>query len=104
MTPAITLFRTDPARNMLRYYRLDVQRDLFGAGGLMREWGRIGRSGQISTMPYADEPEAATPSQRAPRLLAAMKVSQGKCGGRAGARKRQQPRRHQAVRRSSRLP
>ena len=43
---------------MHRFYRLDVQRDLFGAWCLMREWGRIGRSGQINTMPYADEPEA----------------------------------------------
>jgi len=55
---AITLFRTDPARNMRRFYRLDVQRDLFGAWCLMREWGRIGRSGQLSSMPYADEPDA----------------------------------------------
>ena len=34
---AITLHRIDAARNMHRYYRLDVQPDLFG------EWGRIGR-------------------------------------------------------------
>ena len=27
---AITLHRTDAARNMHRYYRLDVQPDLFG--------------------------------------------------------------------------
>jgi len=27
---ALTLTRRDPARNMHRYYRLDVQPDLFG--------------------------------------------------------------------------
>jgi predicted DNA-binding WGR domain protein len=27
----VTLHRSDPARNMWRYYRLDIQRDLFGA-------------------------------------------------------------------------
>ena len=27
---AITLHRSDPAKNMRRFYRLDVQRDLFG--------------------------------------------------------------------------
>ena len=29
---ALTLRRSDPIRNMHRYYRLDVQLDLFGAG------------------------------------------------------------------------
>jgi hypothetical protein len=40
---AITLHRTDAARNMHRYYRLDVQPDLFGEWCFVREWGRIGR-------------------------------------------------------------
>jgi hypothetical protein len=43
---ALTLHRIDPARNMRRFYRLDVQPDLFGLWLLMREWGRIGRPGQ----------------------------------------------------------
>jgi predicted DNA-binding WGR domain protein len=58
MTTAITLFRTDPPRNMCRFYRLDVQRDLFGAWCVMREWGRIGSSGQLRSVPYANEPKA----------------------------------------------
>ncbi|HTW72940.1 MAG TPA: WGR domain-containing protein [Acetobacteraceae bacterium] len=37
---AVTLHRIDPARNMRRFYRLDLQRDLFGTWDLIREWGR----------------------------------------------------------------
>lgn len=46
---AITLYRIDPERNMSRFYRLDVQIDLFGSWCVVKEWGRIGRSGQIRT-------------------------------------------------------
>ena len=48
--------RIDPARNMRRFYRLSVQRDLFGRASLVREWGRIGFRGQM--MP--DEGKAVT--------------------------------------------
>jgi len=54
----VTLHRTDPARNMWRYYRLDIQRDLFGAWCFIREWGRDGQAGQTRTVPYAT-PDAA---------------------------------------------
>jgi predicted DNA-binding WGR domain protein len=47
----VTLHRTDPARNMWRYYRLDIQRDLFGAWCFIREWGRDGQAGQTRTVP-----------------------------------------------------
>jgi predicted DNA-binding WGR domain protein len=39
---AVNLRRVDPARNMRRFYRLDVQPDLFGGVLLLKEWGRIG--------------------------------------------------------------
>lgn len=42
----LDLRRIDVARNMRRYYRLSVQRDLFGRACLIREWGRIGARGQ----------------------------------------------------------
>jgi predicted DNA-binding WGR domain protein len=64
MTTAITLLRTDPARNMCRFYRLDVQCDLFGAWCVMREWGRIGSSGQLRSVPFANEPEARSALDR----------------------------------------
>ena len=46
---AVTLTRTDHARRMARFYVLDVQPDLFGAWCFIREWGRIGRPGQLAT-------------------------------------------------------
>jgi predicted DNA-binding WGR domain protein len=49
---ALTLTRRDPTKNLHRYYRLDVQPDLFGAWCFIREWGRIGRSGQVRVVPY----------------------------------------------------
>ncbi len=42
---ALILHRTDPARNMQRFYLLDVQRDLFGQWCFIREWGRTGQPG-----------------------------------------------------------
>jgi predicted DNA-binding WGR domain protein len=47
---ALTLRRSDPVRKMHRYYRLDVQLDLFGAWCFIREWGRIGQAGQTRTV------------------------------------------------------
>jgi predicted DNA-binding WGR domain protein len=57
MTAAI-LRRIDPARNMRRFYRFDVQPDLFGAWGVVREWGRIGQAGRLRVDPYPTEAEA----------------------------------------------
>ncbi len=64
---SVTLYRIDPARNMRRFYRLDVQPDLFGQHCLMREWGRIGRGGQIRAVPYPTlaKAQAALEKQRA---------------------------------------
>lgn len=58
---AVTLHRIDPARNMARFYRLDIQRDLFGEWCLVREWGRAGRLGRLrlDSFPGAIEAEAA---------------------------------------------
>jgi predicted DNA-binding WGR domain protein len=63
---AVTLYRTDPERNMRRYYRLDVEADLFGVWRFVREWGRIGRAGQmrVATYPTPAEAFAALERQR----------------------------------------
>lgn len=37
----------DPTKNKRRFYRLSVQANLFGEWELVREWGRIGRSGRV---------------------------------------------------------
>jgi predicted DNA-binding WGR domain protein len=63
---AITLYRINPAKRMHRYCRLDVQPSLFGEWCLMREWGRIGRSGQARSarFPTPHEAEEALNQQR----------------------------------------
>jgi predicted DNA-binding WGR domain protein len=60
---ATTLTRIDPARNMARFYRLDVQPDLFGGWSLWREWGRLGSSGQVRHAPYPTAEAAETARQ-----------------------------------------
>jgi hypothetical protein len=37
---AVHLMRIDPSRDMRRFYRLDVQPDLFGGFAVVKEWGR----------------------------------------------------------------
>jgi predicted DNA-binding WGR domain protein len=60
----ITLRRIDPAKNMARFYALDVQRDLFGAIMLMKQWGRIGTGGRVAGEPYASVDLALAALQR----------------------------------------
>ena len=60
----ICLHRVDQARNMRRFYRLDIEPDLFGGFLLMKQWGRIGAHGQIKAERYDDEALAATALQR----------------------------------------
>jgi predicted DNA-binding WGR domain protein len=55
---AVVLYRIDSAKHMHRYYRMDVQLDLFGTWCLMREWGRIGRAGQMRSVSYPTPHEA----------------------------------------------
>lgn len=52
------LRRIDPAQNMRRFYRITVQRDLFGGASLIRSWGRIGTQGRQLTDTHADEGRA----------------------------------------------
>jgi predicted DNA-binding WGR domain protein len=55
---AVTLRRIERERRMSRFYRLDVQPDLFGAWSLVREWGRIGQPGQVRLVPFPTEDAA----------------------------------------------
>jgi predicted DNA-binding WGR domain protein len=61
---AITLHRSDPTKNMHRYYRLDVQPDLLGAWCFIREWGRIGRAGQVRTVSFRTPTDEQTAPDR----------------------------------------
>jgi WGR domain len=49
---ALHLRRTDPARNMCRFYRLDIQPDLFGRVLLTKQWGRVGTQGRMMIESY----------------------------------------------------
>lgn len=60
VSPASALLhRIDPARNMRRFYRLEILPDLFGGVILKREWGHIGARGQ-SKARWFEDPAAAS--------------------------------------------
>ncbi len=61
---ALHLRRVDPARNMRRFYRLDIQPDLFGRVLLMKQWGRIGTHGRMVMESYDSDELAAVALQR----------------------------------------
>jgi predicted DNA-binding WGR domain protein len=61
---AITLTRIDASQRMHRYYRLDVQQDLFGQWCCIREWGRIGQAGQTRSAPFPTPAEAGAALER----------------------------------------
>ena len=42
----VVLRRIDPAKNMSRFYSLEVERDLLGRVVLVRRWGRTGTAGK----------------------------------------------------------
>ena len=62
--PPVLLRCIDDARNMRRFYRLDIQPDLFGGVLLVKQWGRIGTSGRIVDESYNDEALAADALQK----------------------------------------
>jgi predicted DNA-binding WGR domain protein len=73
---AVILYRINRVKRMHRYYRMDVQPDLFGEWCLMRKWGRIGSAGQARSLvnwaafrprPTPQEAEAALQRQRSAR-------------------------------------
>jgi predicted DNA-binding WGR domain protein len=65
---AILLHRIDPAKNMRRFYRLEVAPDLFGRWCLVAEWGQIGRAGRLRMAAFDDMPQAMEALVRQRRL------------------------------------
>ena len=61
---ALHLRRIDPARNMCRFYRLDIQPDLFGRVLLMKQWGRVGTQGRMVMESFESEAPALAALQR----------------------------------------
>ncbi len=49
----IRLTRSDPSRNMHRFYAVQLAPTLFGEWALVAEWGRIGspREGEATSLP-----------------------------------------------------
>jgi predicted DNA-binding WGR domain protein len=50
--------RSDPARNMARYYTMSIEKNLFGDICLLRKWGRIGTKGKMMIHHFRQEGEA----------------------------------------------
>ncbi|MDA9488890.1 WGR domain-containing protein [Bradyrhizobium sp. CCBAU 11361] len=48
------LRRFEATRNMRRFYLLSIQPTLFGGVSLIRNWGRIGTSGQVLMRTFED--------------------------------------------------
>ena len=69
----VYLTRIDANQNMARYYRMTLQPTLFGEWSLIREWGRIGRGGQVKTNPYLNAGDA----MNAMMALESIKVRKG---------------------------
>ena len=54
----LVLERRDESRHMARFYVLALEPTLFGDAGLLREWGRIGRSCRRRLDFYPDDSKA----------------------------------------------
>jgi predicted DNA-binding WGR domain protein len=65
---AVILYRIDPAKRMHRYYRMEIILDLFGEWCLMREWGRVGTSGQMRSKSFHTPQKAEAALQRHRRV------------------------------------
>jgi predicted DNA-binding WGR domain protein len=70
------LTRTDPTRNINRFYVVDITPTLFGEWAVLREWGRRGSPGyhaveQLSTAREAHADEQRTIKRRLQRGYAA---------------------------------
>ena len=57
------LERRQPEDNLFRFYRLELDRDLFGAWCVTRNWGRIGTRGQSRLLSFATRAEARSALQ-----------------------------------------
>ena len=60
---SVLLTRVDPACNMHRFYSLALSISLFGKYGVVRQWGRIGTTGQSRTDWYGGAKDAESALQ-----------------------------------------
>lgn len=59
--------RTDPARNINRFYLVRLSPTLFGDWTLWREWGRSGSPGRVRITSFASHAEAEKEQRRTSR-------------------------------------
>lgn len=78
MIAPIMLRRIEPARNMARFYRIQIQPTLFGGFTVVREWGRIGQAGTCRQDQYNTE-EAASIAASALRRAKLKRGYQPRC-------------------------
>jgi predicted DNA-binding WGR domain protein len=55
----LVLHRRDPEQGRARFFSLMIERDLFGAIRLVRNWGYVGTKGQEKVDIFPNEPEAS---------------------------------------------
>ena len=55
---SIKLVKIIPEKNQHRYYQMTIQENLFADFSLVTEYGRIGRSGRLSTKGYKTHADA----------------------------------------------
>jgi hypothetical protein len=60
----VTLRRIDPAKNMARFYSLEVERDLFGRIVLVRRWAASAQQGRSGWMNMQGRGRLLPPSRR----------------------------------------
>ena len=58
------LTRTEPSRNIDRFYFVEIMPDLFGQWTVLREWGRRGSAGTVRLSSYRRRDEAETAERR----------------------------------------
>jgi predicted DNA-binding WGR domain protein len=66
-TGPVHLRRIDPEQNMRRFYTLAIQPTLFGGASVIRNWGRIGTSGQSMMETFDSSEDAVSASTRLER-------------------------------------
>ena len=62
--PAVYMERSDQARNLARFYNVDIHPTLFGDWAVVCRWGRIGTHGRTRQDWFSSLPEAETAHSR----------------------------------------
>lgn len=60
----VVLARRDPAKNLHRFYVVNLYPTLFGEWTLWQEWGRIGSSGTVRSTSFEQREDAQEAEQR----------------------------------------